>query len=86
MSQNLSVEGFNWVENTSQFNKDFVGNYNKDSDEERFLEIDVQYLEKFHDLHSDLYSLPIMMKTETVEKLQPTCMIKKYVIRIRNLK
>ena len=86
MSQNLSVEGFNWVENTSQFNKDFVGNYNKDSDEERFLEIDVQYLEKFHDLHSDLNSLPIMMKTETVEKLQPTCMIKKYVIRIRNLK
>ena len=86
MSQNLSVEGFNWVENTSQFNKDFVGNYNKDSDEERFLEIDVQYLEKFHDLHSDLNSLPIMMKTETVEKLQPICMIKKYVIRIRNLK
>ena len=86
MSQNLSVEGFNWVENTSQFNKDFVGNYNKDSDEERFLEIDVQYLEKLHDLHSDLNSLPIMMKTETVEKLQPTCMIKKYVIRIRNLK
>ena len=86
MSQNLSVEGFNWVENTSQFNKDFVGNYNKDSDEERFLETDVQYLEKFHDLHSDLNSLPIMMKTETVEKLQPTCMIKKYVIRIRNLK
>ena len=86
MSQNLSVEGFNWVENTSQFNKDFVGNYNKDSDEERFLEIDVQYLEKFHDLHSDLNSLPIMMKTETVEKLQPTYMIKKYVIRIRNLK
>ena len=86
MSQNLSVEGFNWVENTSQFNKDFVGNYNKDSDEERFLEIDVQYLEKFHDLHSDLNSLPIMMKTETVEKLQPTCMIKKHVIRIRNLK
>ena len=86
MSQNLSVEDFNWVENTSQFNKDFVGNYNKDSDEERFLEIDVQYLEKFHDLHSDLNSLPIMMKTETVEKLQPTCMIKKYVIRIRNLK
>ena len=76
MSQNLSVEGFSWVENTSQFNKDIVGNYNKDKDEERFREIDVQYLEKVHDLHNDLNSLPIMMKTETVEKLQPTCMIK----------
>ena len=76
MSQNLSVEGFSWVENTSQFNKDIVGNYNKDKDEERFRETNVQYLEKVYDLHNDLNSLPIMMKTETVEKLQPTCMIK----------
>ena len=31
VSQKLPVDGFNWVENTSQFNKDFVRNYNEDS-------------------------------------------------------
>ena len=30
MSQNLSIESFKWVENTSQFNKDFIENYNED--------------------------------------------------------
>ena len=30
MSQELPVDGFRWVENTSQFGKDLIGNYNKD--------------------------------------------------------
>ena len=34
---------FEWVESTSQFNKDFTENYNEDSDEGYFFEIDVQY-------------------------------------------
>ena len=42
MSQK-SVDGFEWVKKTSQFNEDFVKNYNKDIDEEHFLELDVQY-------------------------------------------
>ena len=32
MSQNLPVNIFEWVEDTSQFNKDFINNYNEESD------------------------------------------------------
>ena len=37
-------------------------NYNEESDEEYFLEVDVQYLEKLHELHNDLPSLPERIK------------------------
>ena len=40
MSQKLPVNNFD----TSQFNKDFIKNYNEESDERYFLEVDVQYL------------------------------------------
>ena len=39
MSQKLSVNDFKWVEETSQFNEDFIKSYNDDSDEGYFLEI-----------------------------------------------
>ena len=54
MSQKFSVGGFKWVECTSQFSKDFIENYNEDSDEGYFLEVDVHYFDKLHDLHNDL--------------------------------
>ena len=31
-----------------------IKSYNKEFDEEYFLEVDVQYPEKLHDLHNDL--------------------------------
>ena len=43
MSQKLPVNGFNWVENTSQFNEDFIKSYDKSSDEGSFLWFYVQY-------------------------------------------
>ena len=54
MSRKLSLDGFNWVGNTSKYNKDFIENYNENNDEGYFLEMDVQYPEKLHDLHNDL--------------------------------
>ena len=54
MPQKLSVGGFKWVECTSQFSKDFIENYNEDSDEGYFLEVDVHYFDKLHDLYNDL--------------------------------
>ena len=33
MSQKLTVNDFKWVEETSQFNKFFIKNYNDDSNE-----------------------------------------------------
>ena len=66
MSQ--ALPGFKWVENRSQFDKDFIKNYNKDSDEGHFLEVDVQYPKTLHDLHNDLPYLPERMKGEKVKK------------------
>ena len=54
MSQKLPANGFKWVENTSQFNEDFMKNYNKENDERYFLEVDFHYPEKLHDLHNNL--------------------------------
>ena len=70
MSQNLSIGGFKGVENTSQFSKDFLENYNEDTDEEYFLKVDIRYFEKLHGLHSSLPFLPERMKIEKVEKLR----------------
>ena len=54
------------------------------SDEGHFLENDVQYPEKLHDLHPDL---PERMEIEEVEKLAANLHDKEgHVIRIRNLK
>ena len=39
MSQKLPVNNFEWINNTSQFNEDFIKNYNEKSDEEYRLEI-----------------------------------------------
>ena len=69
MSQKLIVNNFEWIEDTSQFNEDFIKNYNEESDNGYFLEVDVQYLEKLHELYNDLPFLPERMKIEKVEKL-----------------
>ena len=42
MSQKLPVNKFEWIKDTFQFNKDFLTNYNEESDEGYFLEVDVQ--------------------------------------------
>ena len=56
--------------NTSRFNEDFIRNYNEESDERYFFEIDIQYLEKLHELQNDLTFLPERIKIETIEKLE----------------
>ena len=43
MSQNLPGNKFEWTEVTSQFNEDFIENYNEECDKWYFLEVDVQY-------------------------------------------
>ena len=43
MSQKVLVRGFKWVEYTSQFRKDFIENFKRDSDDGYFLEVDIQH-------------------------------------------
>ena len=39
----MGSNGFEWVEDLSQFTEDFMKNYDKNSDKGYFLEVDVEY-------------------------------------------
>ena len=67
MSQKLSVSGFKWVEDFSEFNEDFIKNYSEKSNEEYFIKVDVQFPENLHELHNDLPFLPKINKTDKVK-------------------
>ena len=83
----LPVNKFEWIEDTSQFNEDFIKNYNEESDEGYFFELDVQYSETLHELHKDLSFLPGRIKLRKIGKLVTNLHDKtEYVIHIRNLK
>ena len=69
MSQKLPINNFEWIQETSQFNEDFIKNYNEEIDEGYFLEVDVQYPEKIYELHNDLPFLLERKKLKNVEKL-----------------
>ena len=57
-SRKIPVNKFERIEDTSQFNEDFIKSYNEESDERYFFENDVQYPEILHDLYNDLPFLP----------------------------
>ena len=62
-------------------------NYNEVSDEEYFLEVDVQYLEKLHELHNDLPFLPERIKIGKFENLAANLHDKtEHIINTRSLK
>ena len=87
MLQNLPVNNFAWIKDTSKINEDFIKKYNRESDEGYFLEVDVQYLKKVHELHNDLTFLPESMKIEKVKKLLANLHDRtEYVIYIKSLK
>ena len=86
MSQKFSVNGFQQVRETSQFNKGFIESYNKESAEGYFLEVDIQYPEKLHELHNDLPFLSERMKINKHENLVANLHHKKICFHVRNLK
>ena len=46
MSQKLPVNNLEWIEDTSQFNEDFIKGYSEESNEGYFLKVNVDYPEK----------------------------------------
>ena len=68
MSQKLPVNKFEWIEDTSQFNEDFIKVSNAESNEGYFLEVNVQYTEKLHKLHNNLPFLLERTQPKKVEK------------------
>ena len=56
MSEKLPVNGFKWIEKSrlSRFNEIFIKNYNQNSDEVYFLEVDIDYPKELFNLHKNL--------------------------------
>ena len=67
--QKLPVNNFEWIEDTSQLNKNFIKNYNEESNDGYFLEVDVQYLGKLHERRNDLPFLSERIKIEKAKSL-----------------
>ena len=51
MSQNVPVNHVEWIEDSCQFNEDFIKNYNEKR-EVYFFEVYIQYPEKSYELHN----------------------------------
>ena len=66
MSQKLPVNNLEWIKDTSHVSEDFIKNYKEERDEGYCLKVDIQYLEKLHEVHNDLLFLPERMKTKKV--------------------
>ena len=83
----IPVNGFKWENDLSRFNETFIKNYNENSDEGYFLEVDIEYAKQLWSFHKDLPFLPERKKLEKLEKL--VCSIEdkeKYAIHTRALK
>ena len=50
----LPVNGFKWNQNTFKFNEGFIKNYDEERKKGYILEVDVEHLKRFDNLHSNL--------------------------------
>ena len=69
ISQKLPVDGFKWVKDLSQFNEDFIKDYDENSNKGYLLEVDIEYLKKLFNLRKDLSFLPKREKINKCQKL-----------------
>ena len=64
------VNDLKWVIDIFEFNENVIEGYNDESDEQYFLEADVQYPGNVHNLHNNLPFLPEKMDIKKVGKLE----------------
>ena len=90
VSQILPVDKFEWIEETSPFNGNFIKDYNEESDSEYCLEVDVQYPEKLHELmyYTNYTNIMIYHFYQKKWNLKKSNLLDKneYVIHMINLK
>ena len=79
MAEKLPVRGFNWVNDISKIDEDFVKDYNKNDNKGYILEVDVDYPNKLQNLHSDLPFLSERMVINNTKKTKGTkkCVVNK---------
>ena len=73
--------------NTSKINKNFIKNYEENSNKEYIFEVDVEYPKRLQNLHNEVPFLPEIMKIKKSNKL--VCNLydeNNYVVHIRTLK
>ena len=70
MSKKLLVDGFEWVEDLSKTDEDFIKNYDENNDVGYFIEADVTYPKELHGLHSDLPFLPERTEANKTKNLR----------------
>ena len=86
MIQKLPVDGFEWVEDLSIIDEDFIKNYDNDSNVGYIIEADIEYPKNLQSFHSDLPFLPERMKVNGCKKQVCNLYNKKNVDHIRSLK
>ena len=64
----MPINYFEEVKDISKFDEKFIKIYNEESDEEYFLEIDIQYQKKLSNVYNDLAFLSEKIKIEKIEK------------------
>ena len=69
MSQRLPINGFDWMEQSSEFDERFIKNYDENNDKGYILKVEVEYSKKLFNLHCDLSFLPEEKKIEKCKKL-----------------
>ena len=69
MSPKLPINGFKWENDVSKFNEDFIKNYDENSDEGYFLEVDIEYPKQLFGSNKELSFLPERRKSDKVGKL-----------------
>ena len=85
----MPIGNFVWIEkdDKSEFDEEFIKNYDENSDKGHILEVDVEYPENIRMLHSDLAFLPERIKINKCTKLVCTTQNKEnYAVHIRALK
>ena len=63
MSEKLPIDGFEWVDDISEIDENFIKNYDEDS------KADIKYSKELQNKHSDLPFLPERMKVNKCRKL-----------------
>ena len=80
MSQRLPVNGFEWMEQLSEFDERFIKNYDENNDKGYTLEVDVEYPKNLFNLHRDLPFLPERKKLKNAKSLLVRYITKKTML------
>ena len=50
MSKTLPIDGFNWCDNLKTFTREFIKNYDEESDTSYLFEVDIEYPKILHEI------------------------------------